>query len=40
MAAILQLRRGTNSDLSSIGNLSIGELFYNTDKEVLQEILL
>ena len=36
MAAILQLRRGTNSDLSSIGNLSIGELFYNTDKEVLQ----
>ena len=33
---ILQLRRGTNSDLSSIGNLSIGELFYNTDREVLQ----
>ena len=36
MAAILQLRKGTNSDLSSIGNLSIGELFYNTDSEVLQ----
>ena len=36
MAAILQLRKGTNSDLSSIGNLSIGELFYNTDREVLQ----
>ena len=36
MAAILQLRKGTNSELSSIGNLSIGELFYNTDSEVLQ----
>ena len=36
MAAILQLRKGTDSTLSSIGNLSIGELFYNTDKEVLQ----
>jgi len=36
MAAILQLRKGTDLELSSIGNLSIGELFYNTDKQVLQ----
>jgi hypothetical protein len=36
MAAILQLRKGTDADLSSIGNLSSGELFYNTDKEVIQ----
>jgi hypothetical protein len=35
MAAILKLRRGSNTDLSSI-TLQISELFYNTSKNTLQ----
>ena len=35
MAAILKLRRGNNTDLSSI-SLQVSELFYNTSKQTLQ----